>query len=87
VFFGEGRTPDVTHRLEVADRWPVLHNWTHGGSVQAPELIRECRDVIAYLGGKDAVEIVAALIATGWDEDAFDLAEKIIASLGSGERA
>jgi hypothetical protein len=50
-------------------------------------LIRECRDVIAYLGGKDAVEIVAALIATGWDEDAFDLAEKIIASLGSGERA
>ncbi len=39
-------------KLKVADRWPVIYNWAHGGTVLAPELIRECRDVLGYLGAQ-----------------------------------
>lgn len=41
-------------KLRVADRWPVIYNWAHGGSVLAPELGRELHDVLAYLGFRDA---------------------------------
>jgi hypothetical protein len=41
---------EAAPKLKVADRWPVIYNWAHGGTVSAPELIRECRDVLDYLG-------------------------------------
>jgi hypothetical protein len=64
---------DELARVRVADSWPVIHNWAHGGTVLAPELIRECRDVISYLGGgevmREALDKIRLYGSPFWDED------------------